>query len=281
MHKHTSLKLGGPADFLIESSTEAELMKALEFTREEMVSLFVLGGGTNILVRDGGYRGIMIKLRGEYEKIEVHGETLRCGAAAPLPVVVKIAAESGLTGLEVLSGIPGTVGGAICGNSGTKEGEVKDSLKSVTYIDEKLKKHLVAAEKLKFGYRTSEFKGEEKVITYVEFLLKKGESSSIKAAGAEIIRKKKETQPLGQASAGCVFKNPPNNDPAGKLIEDSGLKGAKVGGAVVSMRHANYIINIGRKASDMLALIEKIKKTVFEKKGVKLEEEILILGEDL
>ncbi len=275
------MRLGGPADLFIECCSEPELLRALELIKAGKKEFFVLGGGTNLLVRDGGFRGTVIKLCGEYEKIEVSGNSLVCGAAAPLPLAVKAAAVAGLAGLETLSGIPGTVGGAVCGNSGTREAEIKDRLKSVTFFDEKKKLRSVAAGKLEFGYRTSEFKSRKVIITSAEFLLKKGKSQELKSAGAEIRRQKKNTQPLGQASAGCVFKNPAVGNPAGKLIEDSGLKGVKLGGASVSKLHANYIINQGKKASDMLALIAKIKKTVLEKKGVALEEEILILGEDL
>ncbi len=275
---HTSLGLGGPADIYAECNSFPELKAVLAQCRKDKFTFFIIGGGTNLLVKDGGYRGACIKLAGDFTGIELSGGLLSCGAGALLSKALSFAAEAGLSGLEKLAGIPGTVGGAVCGNAGTRQGEIKDAVASVSVIDGDFAEKMVPVSSVKFGYRSSDIPGKGLIITGVKFKLVPGKPEEIKAISAAIIAERNKTQPKGK-SAGSVFKNP-EGKAAGKLIDECGLKGLKVGGAEVSRLHANYIINSGTAASDVLDLIKTIKRVVQEKTGIALQEEIKIVGEE-
>ena len=275
---HTSLGLGGPADIYAECNSLPELKAVLAQCRKDKFTFFIIGGGTNLLVKDGGFRGACIKLAGDFTGIEISGGFLSCGAGALLSRALSFAAEAGLSGLEKLAGIPGTVGGAVCGNAGTRQGEIKEAVASVSVLDGEFAEKVIPASSIKFGYRSSDLSGGGLIITGVKFKLVPGKTEEIKAVSAAIIAERNKAQPKGK-SAGSVFKNPEGKT-AGKLIDECGLKGLKAGGAEVSSLHANYIINNGTSASDVLELIKTIKRVVLEKTGVALQEEIKIVGEE-
>ena len=275
--KHTSFGVGGPADIYAECATLSELKAVLAQCKKDKVPFFIIGGGTNLLVKDGGYRGACIKLAGAFTEMEVIGEIFSCGAGVSLVKALSFAADSGLSGLEKLAGIPGTVGGAVFGNAGTRQGEIKDAVSSISLLTEASEEKELPVSAIEFGYRRSSLEGKG-IITGAKFKLVPGVAEEIRAVAAGIIAERNKTQPKGR-SAGSVFKNP-ESKPAGRLIDECGLKGLKVGSAEISMLHANYIINGGMNASDVLELIKKVKSVVLEKTGIALQEEIKIVGED-
>jgi len=275
--KHTSFGVGGPADIYAECATLSELKAVLAQCKKDKVPFFIIGGGTNLLVKDGGYRGACIKLAGAFTEMEVIGEIFSCGAGVSLVKALSFAADSGLSGLEKLAGIPGTVGGAVFGNAGTRQGEIKDAVSSISLLTEASEEKELPVSAIEFGYRRSSLEGKG-IITGAKFKLVPGVAEEIRAVAAGIIAERNKTQPKGR-SAGSVFKNPESKS-AGRLIEECGLKGLKVGSAEISMLHANYIINGGMNASDVLELIKKVKSVVLEKTGIALQEEIKIVGED-
>ena len=268
---HSSFKIGGAADFFIEIPNEAALMEFLKIARAGGVKYFVLGGGTNVLFDDAGYRGAIIKLAGDFEKFEISGEEIFSGAGASLAAVLKAAAENGLSGLECVAGIPGTVGGAVFGNAGQKDVWISKAIKSVEIIDG-LGKKVLKSDEIPFGYRKSGL--ENNIIIKINFLLKKEAGNGILKDILESVKERLKNQPLSMPNAGCVFKNPAGFS-AGKLIDDAGLKNASIGGAKISEIHANFIVNTGgAKSKDVLGLIELAQKTVKEKFNIDLETEI-------
>ena len=275
--KHTSLGVGGPADIYAECGSMSELKAVLAQCGKDKVPFFIMGGGTNLLVKDGGYRGACIKLAGDFAGIELSGGVLTCGAGVSLAKALSFAAAAGFSGLEKLAGIPGTVGGAVFGNAGTRQGEIKDAVAVVSVLNAELQEQELPVSAIEFGYRRSNLAGKG-IITGVKFKLVPGDPEKIKSVSAGIIAERNKTQPKGR-SAGSVFKNTERR-PAGQLIEECGLKGFRAGGAEVSTLHANYIINNGTSASDVLELIQTIKRVVLEKTGIALEEEIKIVGAD-
>ncbi|MFH1824718.1 MAG: UDP-N-acetylmuramate dehydrogenase [Candidatus Firestonebacteria bacterium] len=278
LSKYTSFGLGGVADVFMDCENLKDLKKILHMAERERLGVFILGAGTNLLVKDKGIRGLVVRLKGEFEKIKVSGNTLICGAGVRLNKVLNISLREGLNGLEFLAGIPGTVGGAVFMNAGIKEKEIKDVLNNVTVIDEKGHSRRIKRENIKFGYRESEFKFNNLIIIYVKFKLKKDKKDDVKNRIKIFLNKRKELQPLKGSSAGCVFKNP-EGDGAGRIIQECKLKGVRIGKVRVSQKHANFLINEGNSSKDVIRLINKIKKVVKEKKGIKLEEEIIIVGE--
>lgn len=279
LSKYTSFGLGGVADVFIDCKNIKELKKVLSMAEKKKVTVFVLGAGTNLLVKDKGIRGIVVKLKGEFEKIKVSGNTLICGAGAKLNKILNISLRKELSGLEFLAGIPGTAGGAVFMNAGIKEREIKDVLSNVTVINKKGNVRRIKRENIKFTYRESEFKFNNLIIIYAEFKLKKDKKDEIKNRIKFFLDKRRDTQVLHRMNAGCVFKNP-KGDFAGRIIEECGLKGTRIGKVIVSQKHANFLINEGNSSKDVIRLINRIKKVVKEKKGINLEEEIIIVGED-
>ncbi len=241
---------------------------------ENNIKYFVLGGGTNLLFADEGYRGAIVKLSGDFERIEVKGEEIICGSAALLQKVLKTAIDNSLIGLEAAAGIPGTAGGAVFGNAGSFKKWIGEAVKSVE-VYKNAKKELINKEKIGFQYRKSGL--ENCIITKISFSLKKeAENDSLKEV-LENVQKRSKTQPLDMPNAGSIFKNPENLS-AGKLIEDCGLKGKTVGGAQISKLHGNFIVNAGgAKSSDILKLIDTVKNEVKNKFGINLETEIKII----
>lgn len=275
LSKHTTLGIGGAADFFVEVDTEEKLISLLKFVSKNKISFFVLGGGSNILFADDGFRGIVIKLAMSSEQLTNDAEIISVSAATSLPDVVRQTAERGLSGFEHLAGIPGTVGGAIFGNAGVKEYSISDNLINIEIIDFNGNKKILKRKNINFEYRKSGL--ENCVITRAFFKLKKTDKNGILNVISQELEKRKNTQPQGVKSAGCVFKNPAG-DSAGRLIDSLNLKNYNIGEIKVSSKHANFFINKSNgTAKDMSALIEFVKKKVFEKYNIELRPEIRII----
>jgi UDP-N-acetylmuramate dehydrogenase len=284
---HTSFRIGGPADALVFPADRADLAVLLRQVRDQGLASVVLGAGTNLLVRDGGYRGVVISLR-RLDKVSITREYRSIGGAyavvvaeagAPLARLLSFALEHGLRGMEFAAGIPGTVGGALCMNAGTAQGEIGDVVDSVTLLSPEGDEVLRHRDEMAFSYRSAQVPAGH-VILEAKLVLRTGEKDRIRSQVKESIRKRKERQPLDQPNAGSMFKNP-LDEAAGKLIESAGLKGLTVGRAQVSEKHANFIVNLGgASAADVLKLMEIIKERVLEVHKVRLEPEIKVIGED-
>ena len=264
--------LRGPADFFIEILNEQALLEFLKVMSGG--KFYVLSGGTNVLFSDKGYRGAIIRLAGDFRKISVLENEISCGSGVLLSDVLKIALENDLVGLEYMAGIPGTVGGAVYGNTGSKDEWISAAIKTVE-VYKNLRKELVNKEEIVFGYRKSGL--ENCIISKVNFSLKKDtKNGSLKKISGSI-RKRLETQPLNMPNAGSIFKNP-NGFSVGKLIEEAGLKGKCVGGAQISKLHGNFIVNTGGAlAKDVLTLIDLVRERIKEKFSIDLETEIKII----
>ncbi len=284
---HTSFGIGGPADILAYPADRDDLLALFKEIRTKNLNYFILGGGTNLLVRDGGFRGVVIslqrmaavKIEREYRSVGGAFAVVYTEAGTPLPRLLSFAVDEGLTGFEFATGIPGTVGGAIRMNAGTAAGEMGDVVDTVTLVSPEGELITRGREEMGFGYRTADIT-EGFAVLDARIVLRRDEKARVKARVKEQMDKRKQRQPWGLPNAGSMFKNP-QEESAGRLIESAGLKGKKIGGAQVSDRHANFIVNTGKaKASDVLALMDIIKKTVLEVHGVRLEPEIKIIGED-
>ena len=276
MKNHTSFKIGGAADEFCTPASAEEVAELIRYAGNKNIPYFVIGNGSNILVSDKGIRGLVIKLSGEFSDHEVSGETIRAKSGALLSVLAKAAQKSGLSGMEFASGIPGSLGGAIYMNAGAYGGQMSDIVKSVTYLkDGEIKK---IEDDFGFGYRKSIFADIGAVILEAELKLKRADIAEITAKMEDYKTRRTEKQPLNLPSAGSVFKRPEGSF-AGKLIEDAGLKGVRVGGAQVSELHAGFIVNTGNAtADDVFELIKYIQKTVKERSGVELEPEVKLIG---
>lgn len=279
MSKHTSFKIGGQADIFVTAENENALAEIIKLCNNASVPLTVLGNGSNMLVSDGGIRGVVLSLGGELKKIEVtDGAKLLCGAGAMLVKVCLTALENSLTGLEFAYGIPGSVGGGAFMNAGAYGGEMKDCLVECRHIDKSGNIGILKAEDMELAYRHSAYSANGCVITSVLLQLEKGNSADIRAKMDDLMGRRKDKQPVEYPSAGSVFKRPEGYF-AGTLIEQSGLKGYTIGGAQVSEKHAGFIINRGgATCDDVLRLVEHIQNTVFKNFGVNLECEIRKIG---
>lgn len=277
MSKHTTFKIGGPADIFVKVTTIEELEGVLELSKKRNISVTVIGNGSNILVTDKGIRGITVKLF--FDEIEFADGFLTVGAGVLLPKLARVAYEKELTGVEFLSGIPGSVGGAIFMNSGAYGGQISDVIVETTFIDENLNVRTVKKEELEFSYRKSIFQDKNWIIIGTKLKLERGNKEEIKNKMEEYSFSRKEKQPLDMPSAGSVFKRGENYISA-KLIDECELKGLRIGDAKISEKHAGFIVNTGNATADnVLNLIDKIKEIVKEKFNVDLETEIKILGE--
>ena len=283
MSKHTSLRIGGPADVFVMPQNLLSLKNMHAHLKRSQIPFFPLGGGTNILVRDGGIDGVVISFR-SFKKIEVLSDDntyvdVFVEVGTLLQRLVNFSRENGYAGLEGLAGIPGSVGGAICGNAGAFGYEMKDVLTSVVIMDAKGVIERFKAEEIDFGYRSSSILPDELLLS-AEIKLKKDTKEEVSAKTENFLRMKREKQPLWEPSAGSVFKNPPGLF-AGKLIDEAGFKGMRIGDVEVSSIHANFFVNKGRAtASDFIRLMEKVAHKVKEKFGVMLELEIKIVGRE-
>lgn len=277
--RYTTFKIGGPADVFVEPRTVEELRKVVEIARDAKVALTTIGWGSNLLIRDGGVRGVVARLRGDFEKIEfLDGDVVRAGAAVRVPQLVTAAAERGLSGDEPLVGVPGTVGGALVMNAGTREGEIGPLVREVRALEPRdLSVKRLGRGELKFSYRHSNL--ENLVVLDVDIELKRDDKGVIMRRVQQHQQRRLQTQPIHTFNVGSTFKNPPGRFVA-KLIEEAGLKGFVHGGARVSPMHANFIENFsGAKATDVLALVEKMRVEVRARTGLELELEMKVVGE--
>lgn len=272
---YTWLNLGGPAQYLLTPRSIDELMEVVRVCHQEQIPIHVLGGGSNLLVKDEGVSGAVIRLTApEFGSVSIEGERVRAGGGALLSHVIAETVRVGLAGFENLAGIPGTIGGALCGNSGGRLGEISQLVECVTGLTSLGEKVVRTKDELSFDYRQSNL--GDLVILEAEFVLTPGDPEAI----SQILKKnwitKKSVQPLSSQSAGCIFKNP-RGQRAGQLIEQAGLKGTRVGGAEISERHANFIVtHPGAKSGDVLTLIDLVRSKISEQFGVHLESEIKI-----
>jgi len=278
MRQFTSMKVGGFADSLFFPKNADELKKVVRYARRKKIPLLVLGKGTNLVVRDKGVRGWVVNLTQGMKKIRMDGEVVEAEAGLPLRRLVKFSIQKALTGLEPFSGIPGTVGGGVAMNAGAWGAELKDVLLSVTLMREDGEVVERSRSRLRFSYRGLVIPSSW-IILKGRFRLKKGKKEEILERVKSYSEMRKKKQPLDYPSAGSIFKNP-KEGAAGKWIEEAGLKGVRIGQAMVSDRHANFIINLGRaKAEEVIRLMEIVEKKVYEEKGISLEREVKVVGE--
>ncbi|MDI6726091.1 MAG: UDP-N-acetylmuramate dehydrogenase, partial [Smithellaceae bacterium] len=283
LRNHTSMGVGGPADALVYPAGAEELGQLLKFLRDRGLPSFILGNGTNVICRDGGFRGIVISLAdlAVLQVVQDMGEKvlIRAEAGAGLGRLVDFTLRDSLTGMEFLAGIPGAVGGALRMNAGAYGREIKDCTDSLEIMDGSGVTQRIGRAGLHFDYRNLLLPAGA-VILAGSFFLEKGESGGIKARISEILAARKERHPLNFRNAGSIFKNP-SGQPAGQIVDRLGLKGLKVGDAQISPLHGNFIVNLGQaSARDIIDLIGQVKETVRTKAGICLEEEVKIIGDD-
>jgi UDP-N-acetylmuramate dehydrogenase len=277
LKKHTSFRIGGPANYFMVPKNEEELIKAIEFARDQKLGIALIGAGSNLLPLDKGFSGLAIKLAGGLSSLRIENNTLYAGAGVLLPKLVRAAESRRLSGIEFLAGIPGTVGGAIMMNAGAWGKGIGSKLYSVKIIDRSGRIRELDRSEMRFGYRKSSLQESGAVIVGAILKLRRGKKKRIRDKIKEYIAIRKNSQPLGIPNAGSIFKNPPGNF-AGKLIEEAGLKGLRIGDAQVSTKHANFIVNLGdASARDIIRLITRVQKTVKDKFNIKLEPELKIM----
>ena len=280
MSKHISFRVGGPADILVKPSSEEQIKDILTLAKKENIPYLIIGNGSNLLVRDGGIRGIVIKIAENFNDFSIEGTTVTAQSGAMLSFMGKAIMRNNLTGFEFAAGIPGTLGGAIAMNAGAYGGEMKDIVKSVRLIDSQGNIVELSNEEMQFAYRKSILSKEEYIVLSAVMELKEGNYEEIRDIMKDLTNKRVTKQPLNLPSAGSTFKRPEGYF-AAKLIEDCGLKGLTLRGAQVSDKHCGFVVNLGgAQAKDILDLIYVVKSTVYSKFGVMLEEEVKILGEE-
>ncbi|MCD8175265.1 MAG: UDP-N-acetylmuramate dehydrogenase [Phascolarctobacterium sp.] len=279
MKRHTSFRIGGPADLMAQPRDDGELCALLKCAKKAGVPVTIIGNGSNLLVRDKGIRGLVIKLGSMLTCIKAAGDRITFGSGVPLALAAKRAAEEGLSGLEFAVGIPGSIGGAVYMNAGAYGGEMADVVESVRAIDREGNVSGFSADEMDFAYRKTAIQEKDLIITSITVALKEGDSGEIAARMEDFSSSRIIKQPLDFPSAGSTFKRPEGHF-AGTLIEETGLKGYRVGGAKISEKHAGFVVNTGdATAEDVLQLIKDVQEKVFEKHGVRLYPEVLIIGE--
>ncbi|MFQ5848575.1 MAG: UDP-N-acetylmuramate dehydrogenase [Candidatus Methylomirabilales bacterium] len=279
LEPYTSFGIGGPADIMVFPEGEGDVQAVLQLCRDEGIPYLVLGGGSNLLVRDGGFRGIVLHLGGVFTQLGVEGKRVWAGAGGRLSRLVAFCSQVALTGVESLAGIPGTVGGAVKGNAGAFGGSVADRIAEVRMLMRDGTQQAVSRTQLDFSYRRSSLP-EGCVVLEAAFDLEPGDAGQIRRRVSENLLQRNRRQPVEWRSAGSVFKNPAG-EYAGRLVEKAGLKGVRIGAACVSPKHGNFIINLGgATAGDVLALIDLMKRRVQEEMRVELELEVRVVGED-
>ena len=279
MKNHTTFRIGGPADYYLCPHSTAELQKVIEICKEENLPFFVQGNGSNLLVSDRGYRGVVIQLGKNFSDMEVKDERILVKAGALLSKTAKEALDAGLAGMEAVSGIPGTIGGAVMMNAGAYGGEMKDIVESVTVLNQEGELLTLSVEEMKMGYRTSIVKEKGYIVVSAVLKLRRGQRQAIREQMEDYKERRVTKQPLDMPSAGSMFKRPEGYF-AGKLIMDAGLRGFSVGGAQVSEKHCGFVVNKGdATAQDVLDLIHEVQRRVKEQFGVELEPEVRFLGE--
>jgi UDP-N-acetylmuramate dehydrogenase len=287
MSGHTTFAIGGPADALVTVETDQQIKDVVGWARNNGHSWMILGAGSNLLVRDGGIRDLVLKLAKGFDSIEQDSEgtsngsvKVTAGAGALVRRLGKYALDNGLAGLSFSVGIPGTVGGALRMNAGAWGACMADAIRAVTVLRQDGHIETLHREKLRFSYRRLNLE-EGSVILRGQFDLQPGDRKALREEALQMQRRRRSSQPLSLPSAGCMFKNPPGGMSAGELIDRAGLKGLQMGGAAVSTKHANFIVNRGHaRASDVLAVIRHIQETLLNRFGVNLEPEVTIVGEE-
>lgn len=278
LKNHTTFGIGGSCIALIEPREVEDIIEAIKICRENNIKFFVIGNGSNLLVSDEGYNGVIIKLKKEFSTIKVEGEYVIAKSGAKLSEVFDVILENSLAGFEFASGIPGTIGGAIYMNAGAYGGEMKDIVETVEVLDmDTFEVKELKNEELEFSYRNSIIQNKNYIVLAIKLKLQKGNKEEIKIIYEDLREKRNSKQPLNFGSAGSTFKRPEGHF-ASKLIEDSGLKGYHINDAWVSEKHSGFVVNKGNAScKEILELIDHVKNVVFEKFGVKLEMEVKIL----
>lgn len=280
MKNHTSFKIGGPADVMIIAKKEEDIIEAIKFCRTKEIKHFVMGNGTNLLVKDAGIRGVVIKIANGFDNITIDGNKVVCESGALLSEVSKKVMRSSLTGFEFASGIPGTIGGAITMNAGAYGGEMKDVVARVKVLDKNGDVVELTNEEMDFRYRGSRVVDEGLVVLGVALELEEGDLSEIEEKMKDLTQRRVSKQPLELPSGGSTFKRPEGHF-AGKLIDDAGLRGLRYGDAQVSEKHCGFIVNRGEATfEEVFTLIKTVQKIVYDKFDIMLEPEIKIIGDD-
>lgn len=275
MFRHTSFRIGGPADLFVEVYDLDSLKKILIFLNNNKTKYFLVGNGTNLLVKDEGYRGIILNLKGDFKESKWDGDVLYCGAGTKLLDICKIALSNSMSGLEFAYGIPGSCGGAVFMNAGAYGNEMKDIVLKVVCMDKYGNLHSFSNNECKFSYRNSIFKSNDLIIVSVFILLKRGSYTKIKSRMDNLMSRRINKQPLDLPSAGSFFKRP-SSGYASEIIEKCGLKGMQIGNAAVSHKHAGFIVNFGGATFDDVKKLQfKITSQVADKTGILLEPEVL------
>ena len=279
MSRHTTFKIGGPADYFLMPDKDTDVGRIVKICKESAIPYFILGNGSNLLVGDGGYRGAVIQIYKNMSAVTVEGTEITVQAGVLLSSVAAAAKNAALTGFEFAGGIPGTMGGAVVMNAGAYGGEMKDVLTEVTVMDEEGEIVTLPADKLELGYRTSIIKTAGYIVLEAKLQLKEGNPEVIRETMKDLTIRRTTKQPLEYPSAGSTFKRPEGYF-AGKLIMDSGLAGYQVGGAQVSEKHCGFVINAGgATARDVRTLMDNVRDIVYKKYGVTLEPEVKFLGD--
>ena len=278
MSKHTTFRIGGNADFFVTPNTTESLEAVINYVKSNNIPYYVIGNGSNLLVKDSGFRGVIIQLYKKFANIIVNDNVITAQAGALLSTVAKTALNNSLTGMECLSGIPGTIGGAVCMNAGAYGGEMKDIVVETKVIHNG-KIETISNKASDFGYRKSKIMSENMIVVETILSLEKGNKEDIQSKMSELLTQRNSKQPVELPSAGSTFKRPEGYF-AAKLIDDSGLRGYSVGKAQVSPKHCGFVVNNGgATANDVLTLMHNVSNIVEDKFGVKLEPEVRIIGE--
>ena len=279
MNRHTSWRIGGPAEILVEPSGLADIKSAVRYAGGEKISITVVGNGTNLLVSDYGIKGMVIKIGSGLSEISIEDKTITAGAGAKLSRIAAVARSAGMGGLEFISGIPGTLGGAVVMNAGAYGNSISEVLEMVLVIDRNGEISRRKKEDIVFGYRSSSLQKSELIVVETSLKGYPRDKNEIKEEMKNLGENRRASQPLDYPNAGSVFRNPPGYS-AGRLIEEAGAKGLREGDAQVSEKHANFIVNLGNAtAKDVITLICKIENIVNQKFGIELEKEIKFVGE--
>ncbi|MBI4407467.1 MAG: UDP-N-acetylmuramate dehydrogenase [Candidatus Kerfeldbacteria bacterium] len=274
----TTFKIGGPAKYFLRAKGIAELVKALADAEKNKMPVYILGGGSNVLINDKGFAGLVIKM--EMGGVEINDNLVKAGAGLPLSSVIRTAVGKGLAGLEFSTGVPASVGGAVWANLGCRGSEISKVLSECTATDHHGNIQTFTNEQCQFKYRDSIFKHQPLVILDATFKLLSGDAAILRKLMVELSNLKKQEQNVGEDTAGCTFRNPPDSSKsAAQLIDELGLKGYRIGDAMVSATHANFILNVGHATADQVVqLVSYVKQQVRDKAGVQLMEEIEYVG---
>ncbi|MBO5489173.1 MAG: UDP-N-acetylmuramate dehydrogenase [Eubacterium sp.] len=279
LSKHTTFRIGGPADYYMVPESKEEVIQAIHFATDNQMPFYILGKGSNVLFSDEGYRGVVIEIGKGMADYSMEDGRVKVAAGLSMSTMAQKLAEAGYTGFEFASGIPGTLGGGIAMNAGAYGGEMKDCIVSATVLDDKGDVVTLAADELELGYRTSVIQKKKYIVLEAEFFFEQGDVGTIRQTMKELNGRRREKQPLEYPSAGSTFKRPEGYF-AGKLIQDAGLRGYQVGDAQVSEKHCGFVVNKGNAtAKDVLQLIEDVKAKVWDEFQVELEPEVRVIPE--